>query len=140
MPNTSPIHNDRAFFMARRPVRTPGATEEQVAEVQATEATPEPTTEVIEPVATEQADLLADPATEEQVAEPMPEPKLGESLEPPVGMIIPCEDFTPDWVVKMLESNKRIEDKLDALLEQSGVKVKNKKRLKFVEGQGYVRE
>lgn len=97
-------------FFMARTVRTPGATEE-------------PTTVTQDPVATEV----------EQENKPVVDEQLSDSGATE-------ESFAPDWVVQVLKSQARIEEKLDALAEQAGVKVKNKKRLKFVEGQGYVRE
>lgn len=83
-------------------------------------ATEEPTEEVKEPVATEQEN------------EPMVGEQASHSGE--------TEDFMPAWAVAILDGQKRIENKLDALAAEAGLKITKPPRFKFDPAKGHVME
>ena len=83
-------------------------------------ATEEPNEEAKEPVATEQEN---EPIAGEQVSH------SGET-----------EDFMPAWAVAILDGQKRIENKLDALAAEAGLKITKPPRFKFDPAKGHVME
>ena len=83
-------------------------------------ATEEPTEEAKESVATEQEN------------EPMASEQVSHSGE--------TEDFMPAWVVAILDGQKRIENKLDALAAEAGLKITKPPRFKFDPAKGHVME
>lgn len=94
-----------------RTVRTPGTTEEP---------TEEAIEEAKEPIATEQEN------------EQMAGEQVSHSGE--------TEDFMPAWAVAILDGQKRIENKLDALAAEAGLKITKPPRFKFDPAKGHVME
>ena len=85
------------------------------------------------PGATEETTTVTqDPVATEQENEPMAGEQVSHSDE--------TEDFMPAWAVAILDGQKRIENKLDALAAEAGLKITKPPRFKFDPAKGHVME
>ena len=85
------------------------------------------------PGATEETTTVTqDPVATEQENEPMAGEQVSHSDE--------TEDFMPAWAVAILDGQKRIENKLDALAAEAGLKITKPLRFKFDPAKGHIME
>ena len=76
--------------------------------------------------------VTQDPVDTGQENEPMAGEQVSHSDE--------TEDLMPAWAVAILDGQKRIENKLDALAAEAGLKIAKPPRFKFDPAKGHVME